>query len=86
MYNYIPHRIHVWYICLHLTDFYGKIKGKHTRPMNPVGSETSTSVLVMAGFLAESFLKGMVLQGGSLADHYKWSYGYPTNGLINMVN
>ena len=54
--------------------------------MDPVGSETSTSVLFMSGFSAESFLKGMVLQGGSLADHYKWSYGDPINGLINMVN
>ena len=27
----ISHRIHVWYIYLHLVDFYGKYIGKYTR-------------------------------------------------------
>ena len=29
------HRIHVWYIYLHLVDFYGKLAGKYTSPMDP---------------------------------------------------
>ena len=33
----ITHRIHVWYICLHLVDFYGKLVGKYISPMDPVG-------------------------------------------------
>ena len=31
------HRIHVWYIYLHLIDFYGKVVGKYTNPMDPMG-------------------------------------------------
>ena len=34
----ISHRIHVWYIYLHLVDFYGKYIGKYTSPMDPMGS------------------------------------------------
>ena len=31
------HRIHVWYIYLHLVDIYGKIVGKYTSLMDPMG-------------------------------------------------
>ena len=31
------HIIHVWYIYLHLVDFYGKCIGKYTSPMNTMG-------------------------------------------------
>ena len=30
-------RIHVWYIYLHLVDFYGKYRYTYTRPMDPMG-------------------------------------------------
>ena len=34
------HRIHVWYIYLHLVDFHGKYIGKYTfRPMDPLGMQ-----------------------------------------------
>ena len=28
--HFLSHTIHVWYICLHLVDFYGFHVGKHT--------------------------------------------------------
>ena len=31
---FLTHRIHVWYICLHLVDFYGFHVGKYTSPMD----------------------------------------------------
>ena len=31
------HRIHVWHIYLHLVDFYGKLVGKYTSHMDPMG-------------------------------------------------
>ena len=33
----ISHRIHVWYIYLHLVDSYGFHVGKYTSPMDPMG-------------------------------------------------
>ena len=33
--NSISHRIHVWYICLRLVDFYGFHVGKYTSTMDP---------------------------------------------------
>ena len=41
----LAHRIHVWYIYLHLVDFYGFHVGKYTSPMDPMGwvSEMATS-------------------------------------------
>ena len=33
----LPLRIHVWYIYLHLVDFYGFHVGKYTSPMDPMG-------------------------------------------------
>ena len=36
-YDSFAHRIHVWYIYLHLVDFYGFHVGKYTRPMDPMG-------------------------------------------------
>ena len=33
----VSHRIHVWYVCLHLVDFYGKSRySKYTSPMDPM--------------------------------------------------
>ena len=34
VYRSKPRRIHVWYICLHLVDFDGKLVGKYTSPMD----------------------------------------------------
>ena len=33
----ISHTIHVWYIYLHLVDFYGFHVGKYTSPMDAMG-------------------------------------------------
>ena len=33
----IPNTMHVWYIYLHLLDFYGVHVGKYTSPMDPMG-------------------------------------------------
>ena len=35
--NIHSHRIHVWYIYLHMVDFYGFHVGKYTSPMDPMG-------------------------------------------------
>ena len=37
VHGFISHRIHVWYISLHLVDFYGFHVGKYTSPMDPMG-------------------------------------------------
>ena len=36
------HRIHVWYIYLHLVDFYAIHVGKYTSPMDPLGISRSS--------------------------------------------
>ena len=33
----LTHTIHVWYIYLHLVDFYGKLVGKYTSHMDSMG-------------------------------------------------
>ena len=38
----IPHRIHVWYIYLHLAKFYGFHVGKYASPMDPMGTTKPT--------------------------------------------
>ena len=41
-YEIIPtHHIHVWYVYLHLVDFYGFHVGKYTSPMDPMGYRTT---------------------------------------------
>ena len=35
----IPHTIHVWYIYLHLVDFYILNVGKYTSPMDAMGTQ-----------------------------------------------
>ena len=35
--GFITQTIHVWYMYLHLVDFYGKCIGKYTNPMDPMG-------------------------------------------------
>ena len=39
---YFSHTIHVWYIYLHLVDFYGKLAGKYTSPMDAMGFNCDT--------------------------------------------
>ena len=35
--EYLTNTIHVWYIHLHLVDFYVTNVGKYTSPMHPMG-------------------------------------------------
>ena len=34
----VPHRIHVWYICVHLVEIFMVNVGKYTNPMDPMGT------------------------------------------------
>ena len=53
------HRIHVWYICLHLVVFYGFHVGKYTSPMDHMGYEPrhTWNQLLRCGGTACSFLE-----------------------------
>ena len=52
------HRIHVWYIYLHLADFYGIHVGKYTSPVDPKGLLMQLSVET---FLTEFKTANMIL-------------------------
>ena len=45
------HSIHVWYIYLHLVDFYGKLVGKYTSRVDPMGYKQLVSVYLVYSFV-----------------------------------
>ena len=51
----LTHRIHVWYIYLHLVDFYAFHVGKYTSPMDPMGYKWPFS---MGNWLLQTLLIG----------------------------
>ena len=48
------HSIHVPYIYLHLVDFYGKLVGKYTSTMDPMGCRQLVSVHSVYSFVHRS--------------------------------
>ena len=48
------HRVHVWHIYLHLVDFYGINVGKHTSPMDPMGTNPIIDSFIKNGWAGTS--------------------------------